>query len=132
MRALRIGTLAALVSVSASGPTATVPPFPSPPETKLAALDSRTTHLSRATVVAYEQALNDLASKCHESRDDIGDIAMRGAQAFSAIRVPITNLEFLRAMDRSSPKRAASLDLSCAELGDLLVTAVKASPSRKH
>jgi hypothetical protein len=84
----------------------------------------------RATVVAYEQALNDLAAKCHESRDNIGDIAMRGAQAFSATRVPITNLEFLRAMDRSSPERAASLDLSCAELGELLVTTVKASRSR--
>lgn len=96
----------------------------SPIEAKLAAIDARSKVVQQPVVRRYARLLDDLDRKCKESRTQIGDIAVKGVELLAKKRVTMTNLKFMQSMSDSMPEGSQSLNLSCAEIGAILVTMI--------
>lgn len=94
----------------------------SPPEAKLAAIDTDNTEVPPSTVQEYKKLLDDLDQKCTENRAQIGDIAVKGVQLFSEKKITMTLLKFLESMNGSMPEGSQTLNLRCAEIAAMFIT----------
>ena len=99
----------------------------SPPEAKLAAIDTQSPTVSQALVNVYATLLDRLDQKCPEDRSFIGDIAVKGVQLLESEKdVKMTLLQFLAAMDKSIPAEAAG-QVRCTEIAAALVTMINSN-----
>jgi hypothetical protein len=96
----------------------------SPPEAKMAAMDTHSTSVPQATLRQYGALLNSVDTKCKEDRAQIANMVAKGVELLEKKGVTMTYLKFLQSLDGAMPKGSEALNLSCAEMSALLVTMI--------